>query len=108
MNKKHLKIFIEGKLEAADFNYYCQTGAFKYDINAVYKNGDTRHIYIEAEGIKENLDKYINEIENGPLKPFLYKFDTIEGELKNINGFTSLRDKQEKKSILSKFKKLLS
>jgi acylphosphatase len=106
--KKHIKIFIEGKLEDADFNYYCQTGAFKYDINAVYKNGDTRHIYIEAEGEKEKLDLFVNAIENGPLKPFLYKFDTAEGELKNIQGFTSLRDKKEKKTILRKFKNFLS
>lgn len=106
--KKHLKIFIEGNLEAADFNYYCQSTAYKYGINAIYKNGDTRHVYLEAEGKDEELQSFAKELREGPLKRYTEIFRTEDGEFKNIKGFTSLRDKKQKKNILKKFKNLLS
>ncbi len=104
--KKHLKIFIEGQLEKADFNYYCQTGAIKYGIEAVYRNGDTRHIYIEAEGKDESLREYIEYLSNGALKKHVELFRTEEGELKDIQGFTSLREKKQNTRLSQKFSKL--
>lgn len=104
--KKHLNIFIEGNLEKADFNYYCQTGAYRYGVDAIYKNGDTRHIYIEAEGKDEDLQEYLDYLSKGALKKHVELFRTEEGELKNIEGFTSLREKHQNKGLRQKFGKL--
>ena len=101
---KHLNIFIEGKLEKADFNFYSQSAAIKFGINAIYKNGDSRHIEIEAEGNKENVEAYARYIKEGALKPYIEIFRTEEGKFKNIEGFTSLKVHKEK---FAKIKKLL-
>ena len=102
---KHTNIFIEGKLEMADFNFYSQMGAYKFNINAIYKNGDTRHVDIEAEGKAQDIEKYINYIKNGALRPHIELFKTEDGKLMNIEGFSSLKVHKEKFKII---KKLLS
>ena len=98
--KKHLTIYIEGNLEKADFNFYSQSAAIKLGINAIYKNGDTRHIEIEAEGDTDKLEDYVNFLKNGALNPYIEEFKTEEGQFKNIQGFTSLKvHKEKRKSI---------
>lgn len=89
--RKHTNIIIEGRLSEKDFNYYCQTGANKYQIDAIYTNGNDKDIYIEAEGNEENLKKYIDYLLSGPLKNSLITFKTEDDELKDIHGFASYR-----------------
>lgn len=100
--KKHVDIFIEGDLEKADFNFYSQIAAFKFDINAIYKNGDTRHVEIEAEGEDKNVDNYIQSLQNGALGRHIELFNTINGEFKNINGFTSLKVHKENFKLIKR------
>ncbi len=105
--KKHLDIKIEGNLTQTDFNYYCQIGAFKHNINAVYVNGNTRDVDISAEGFEADLENYITYLQEGPLQKFIETFEISEGSFQNYKGFISKRHKQEpKKSLISKiFKK---
>jgi acylphosphatase len=103
--KKHLKIFIEGNLEKADFNYYSQSAAIRLGINAIYKNGDTRHIEIEAEGDAERLTEYAKFLKNGALKSYIEIFRTEEGTFKNIQGFTSLKVHKDKRPLIQKLAK---
>ena len=86
---KHINIFIEGKLNSTDFNFYSQTGAWEFNINAVYKNGDSVHVDIEAEGSPENLSSYVEFLKNGPLEQYILSFRTEEAEFVGISGFTS-------------------
>jgi len=102
---KHYFIKIEGDLEQTDFNYYCQTGASKFDINAIYVNGNTRDVELDAEGSTEDLDKYVDYLRNGPLKPFIEIFNVSDGEVMNLSGFVSKRKHVEPKK--SFFYKLL-
>ncbi|RUA24310.1 MAG: hypothetical protein DSY76_08085 [Bacteroidetes bacterium] len=101
---KHLDIFIEGNLEKADFNFYSQSAAIKFNVNAIYKNGDTRHIEIEVEGDAKDVEAYAKYIKEGALRPHIEIFRTEDGKFKNIEGFTSLKVHKEK---LSGIKKLL-
>ena len=101
---KHLDIFIEGNLEKADFNFYSQSAAIKFGVNAVYKNGDTRHIEIEVEGKADDVDAYAKYIKEGALISHIDLFKTEEGKFRNIIGFTSLKIHKEK---YAKIKKLL-
>ncbi|RLD64496.1 MAG: hypothetical protein DRI84_08620 [Bacteroidetes bacterium] len=101
---KHLDIFIEGKLERVDFNFYSQSAAIKFNVNAIYKNGDTRHIEIEVEGSTKNVEAYTNFLKEGALKSHIELFRTEEGIFRNIEGFTSLKVHKEK---YGKIKKLL-
>jgi len=100
---KHYYIKIEGDLEKTDFNYYCQTGAHKFDISAVYVNGNTRDVELDAEGDVENLKSYVEYLKTGPLKPFIFTFDVTEKEVVNLQGFKSKRHlSDDKKPILKK------
>jgi len=103
--KKHLDIFIEGKLENADFNFYSQSGAYKFDIHAVYKNGDTRHVDLEAEGEEESLNSYVEYLKNGPLKKHIELFRVEESEFVGIDGFKALKVHKENLSFMKKLKK---
>jgi len=100
--KQHIDIFIEGNLEKADFNFYSQIGAYKYGIDAIYKNGDTRHVEIEAEGEDQNVHGYIEFLKKGALGPHIETFKTVKGKFKNIHGFTSLKVHKEKFKTLKR------
>jgi acylphosphatase len=100
--EKHINIFIEGKLTNADFNFYSRVGASKYNINAIYKNGDTRHVDIEAEGNEEDIQQYINYLRNGALKIHIDLFRTEKGQFQNIQGFTSLKVHKDKNQLIKK------
>ncbi len=97
--KKHLNIFIEGKLDNTDFNFYSQSGAYKYDINAVYKNGDTRHVDLEIEGEESNLEEYINFLKTGPLHRHIELFRVEEAKYEGITGFKSYKVHKEETSF---------
>lgn len=103
--KKHLNIYIEGKLDNADFNFYSQSGAYKFDIHAVYKNGDSRHVDLEAEGNEEDLNGYVEYLKNGPLSKHIELFKIEEAKFEGIDGFKSLKVHKENLSFFDKLKK---
>ncbi len=105
---KHINIFMKGHLNDVDFNFYSQTGAYKYNIQAVYKNGDSIHVDIEAEGKEDDLNSYIEYLKEGPLKKHIYLFRAEESEFVGIDGFKSLKIHKENKSIFKKLKNILS
>jgi len=100
--KKHTDIFIEGRVNKADFNFYSQIGASKFNIDAIYKNGDTRHVDIEAEGEVEDIQNFIEYIQTGALKSHIELFRTEQGKFQNIQGFTSLKVHKDKFKLLKK------
>ncbi len=95
-SKKHIDIFIEGKVSKADFNFYSQIGASRFGVEAIYKNGDSRHVDIEVEGKEEDIQAFVNYIRNGALKGHIEHFRTENGRFKNIQGFTSLKVHKDK------------
>lgn len=106
--KKHLNIYMEGRLNDGDFNFYSQLGASKFDIHAVYKNGDSVHVDIEAEGTEEGLNKYVEYLQSGPLKKHIYLFRTELGEFVGINGFKSMKVHKDEFTIIQKIKKIFA
>ncbi len=106
--KKHLNIYIEGKLDNADFNFYSQSGAYKFDIHAVYKNGDSRHVDLEAEGNEEDLNGYVQYLKFGPLKRHIDLFRVEEAEFVGIDGFKSLKVHKDPLTFMQKIKKVFT
>jgi len=105
--KKHIDIFIEGRVNKVDFNFYSQIGAIKFNIDAIYKNGDTRHVDIEAEGKTKDINDYIKYIRTGALKNYIELFRTEQGKFKNIQGFTSLKVHKEEITGFKRFLKAM-
>jgi len=95
-SKKHIDIFIEGSVSKADFNFYSQIGASKFGIDAIYKNGDSRHVDIEVEGKEDDIHAFVEYIRNGALRSHIEHFRTEQGKFQNIQGFTSLKVHKDK------------
>lgn len=56
----------------ADFNFYAQTAALKFNIDAIDKNWDSRHM--ELEGEEENLNLFIKYMREGALEKQIESF----------------------------------
>jgi len=106
--KKHINICMEGHLNKSDFNLYSQVGAYKYGVQAIYKNGDFKHADIEEEGESECLVKYIEYLQNDPLKNHIYLFRMEEAEFCGLNGFISRKVYKDDIYVLGKIAKSLS
>ena len=103
--KKHLNIFIEGKLDNADFNFYSQSGAYKFNIHAVYMNGVSRHVDLQAEGEDADMVNYVEYLKTGPLSKHIELFRVEEGEFVGIDGFKSLKVHKDNFTFIQKIKK---
>jgi acylphosphatase len=73
----------------ADFNFYAQIAAHRFGINAVYKNGDTRHVDLEIEGDEDAVQNFVHFMRSGPLQAYIEKFRMETVTFVNIRGFTS-------------------
>jgi acylphosphatase len=84
---KHLNITISGKVQKVGFRFVALQIAYEYGIRGMVKNVDHDHVYIEAEGDEEALDKYIKWAKKGPPGSIVREFRTEEGEMKNYKAF---------------------
>ncbi len=63
-NIRYLMI-AQGRVQRVGFRNYCRLYALKNDITGNVKNLDNDMVQIEAQGTKENLDKFIKAIKLG-------------------------------------------
>ena len=61
--KKHMKFF--GSVQGVGFRYRAQKSASLNDITGWVRNNDDGSVEMEAQGIKEQIDKMIELIKNG-------------------------------------------
>ena len=87
MEIKHLNIKIYGLVQGIFYRATAKEEAEKLGIKGFARNETDGTVYIEAEGEKENLDKFISWCHKGPA---LAKVETVEvtkGPLKNFLEF---------------------
>ena len=103
---EHRNIILSGDTGSIDFCYYTELYAHRHGINGYIKRGDKTHIYyIEAEGEKENLDKFENHLVQAPLGNFVEAKDMQKGEVKDFYHF-QIKKKQDPKKAPKFYKKL--
>ena len=85
--KKHLNIKIYGLVQGVFFRASAKEEADKLDIKGFTKNLPDDSVYIEAKGEKNNLDKFINWCNDGPLMAEVEKIEIVEGPLINFQEF---------------------
>ncbi|MBM7552552.1 acylphosphatase [Thalassobacillus pellis] len=59
-------IIVHGRVQGVGFRFSTQQVASQYDINGWVKNNPDGTVEIEAEGKKQDLDDFVNKIQNGP------------------------------------------
>lgn len=84
---KHLNIKVYGKVQGIFFRTTAREEAEKLHITGFAKNESDGSVYIEAEGEKENLDKFISWCHKGPPLAKVEKVEATESPLKNFSEF---------------------
>ena len=84
---KHLNIKIYGQVQGVFFRVSAQEKAKDLGISGFTRNEKDGSVYIEVEGEKENLDKFVDWCKDGPEKASVEKIDLTKGPLKNFKNF---------------------
>lgn len=85
---KHLNIKIYGLVQGVFFRARAKEQADKLNVTGFAKNMPDGSVYIEAEGGKQNLDKFIKWCNKGPMMARVEKVEVSEDSLKNFSQFT--------------------
>ncbi len=84
---KHYNIQIFGLVQGVFFRAASKEQADKLDIKGFAKNEPDGSVYIETEGEKENLEKFLKWCHNGPSMAEVEKVEVTEEKLKNFSQF---------------------
>ncbi|OGE19070.1 acylphosphatase [Candidatus Daviesbacteria bacterium RIFCSPLOWO2_02_FULL_41_8] len=85
--KIHYNIKIYGLVQGVFFRASAKEAADKLEISGFAKNMSDGSVYMEAEGEKENLDKFIVWCNQGPMMAQVEKVEISESPLKNFSRF---------------------
>ena len=85
--KQHLNIKVYGLVQGVFFRSTAQKEAQNLNLTGFARNEDDGSVYIEAEGAKEDLDKFIEWCNVGPPIAQVEKVVVSEDKLKNFSSF---------------------
>ncbi len=85
--KQHLNIKVYGLVQGIFFRVNAKEQAEKWGIKGFAQNEADGSVYIEAEGEKEALDKFIKWCNIGPSMAQVEKVVVTEDQLKNFSKF---------------------
>lgn len=85
----HLDIKIYGQVQGVFFRYSAKDKADELVVTGFARNEPDGTVYIEAEGEKEGLDKFLEWCQQGPGAATVRKVDfTYGSEIKNFKNFS--------------------
>jgi len=85
---KHLNIKVFGRVQGVFFRDSARRQAKKLGLKGFARNEPDGLVYIETEGEKENLEKFLEWCKKGPMFAKVEKVDfELSEKLKNFSGF---------------------
>jgi len=84
---KHFNIVIWGQVHNIGFRYLSKEKADELGLYGFVRNELKGQVYIEVEGEKESLQKFIDWARTGPEGASIEKFDIKESPIKNYSSF---------------------
>jgi len=87
MEKLHYKIIVKGKVQGVWFRKYTKEKAVELGLRGFVRNEVNNNVYIEAEGTKELLTKFIEWLYAG--SPFSKVSEVVykSGKIRNYSTF---------------------
>lgn len=85
--KQHLNIKVYGLVQGVFFRATAKEQAEKFKITGFARNESDGSVYIETEGEKDNLDRFIKWCNVGPSMAAVEKVVVNEDKLKNFSDF---------------------
>lgn len=83
----HLNIKIYGRVQGISFRWYTKRKAEALGIFGFARNEPDGSVYVEAEGEKKELDKFVGWLKKGPLFSKVERVAVDENETKGYNTF---------------------
>jgi acylphosphatase len=87
---KHLNLTIMGKVQRVGFRFTAMEAAYRHSINGFVMNSGNNDVYIEAEGMSENLDQFLAWCRKGPMGARVDNVEIQEAPVKNFVNFEIL------------------
>lgn len=85
--RKHFNIKIYGLVQGVFFRATARETAEKLNITGFAQNQSDGTVYIEAEGEKDDLDKFVKWCHVGPPAAWVDRAVTTQDKLKNFSKF---------------------
>ncbi len=83
----NVKINIKGRVQGVGFRFNTRKIAKTLNINGFVKNIEDESVYIEAEGIENNIAKFIKWCNIRPIRAQVNKVDYKISQIKNYKKF---------------------
>lgn len=83
----HLNITVSGNVQGVGFRFHTISTARSLGIKGFVKNLSDGNVYIEAEGLPENIDKFVYWCNQGPSRARVTDVSTSKGEVVNFKAF---------------------
>ncbi|MCO4293137.1 acylphosphatase [Solitalea sp. MAHUQ-68] len=84
---KNLRITVKGKVQGVYYRASAKEVAEQLGLYGFVENQKDGSVYIEAEGLNEQLYQLVEWCKQGPSKAVVEKVDILEGELKDFKTF---------------------
>jgi len=84
---KHIKLTITGRVQGVWFRYNTKKEADELGVYGFVKNLTNGDVYIEAEGTKEQLEKFVIWCNKGPTQARVDNVNEKNGSLEHFKNF---------------------
>lgn len=84
---KHFKLKVSGKVQGVFFRDSTRTKARELGVTGFVRNEKDGSVYIEAEGIKDQLLPFLDWVKRGPEQARVDKVVQEEGPIQGFPGF---------------------
>jgi len=84
---KHYNLKIFGRVQGVGFRFMAMEAAYKYQIMGYVKNVKDGSVYLEAEGMEDNLRRFLEWCQSGVLRARVERIEVEEGVLKDYKSF---------------------
>ena len=87
MEMKSVTINLRGKVQNVGYRYFALNKAIELDINGFVVNLPDGSIKIEAEGLDDKIDQFVDGCRIGPPRAIIDDIEIIYSEVKNYDSF---------------------
>lgn len=84
---KCFHIHVYGRVQHKGFRFFAMQKAYQHGIKGYVQNRKDGSLYIEAEGEEEDLMKFIDWCNKGPIGSLVEEVVADEGEIVNYTSF---------------------
>lgn len=89
--KKHKSFHIKGKVQGVGYRFSCLEKANKNKILGFVTNRKDGSVYVEAEGLEQDLNNFKEWLENGPAWARVQQVDETSGQVRDFKSFEIMR-----------------